>query len=185
MIRLANELDLPAVATIYEAILDHEDATGIHYTGWQRGAYPTADTARRPRASISMVLALTERTPTPSSRRISIWMITSRTMGTFSMRHTPSTRMAAGMMATTAFFAPLTVTSPKSGLPPRITYLSKEESPLLSYSGPRAGADRFDHSLAHLSENIKRQFCRIRIFSAIFPQTIGKSGEYRKNPKNQ
>lgn len=46
MIRLANELDLPAVAAIYEAILDHEDATGIHYTGWQRGAYPTADTAR-------------------------------------------------------------------------------------------------------------------------------------------
>ena len=46
MIRLAHELDLPAVAAIYEAILDHEDATGIHYTGWQRGAYPTADTAR-------------------------------------------------------------------------------------------------------------------------------------------
>ncbi len=46
MIRLANELDLPSVAAIYEAILDHEDATGIHYTGWQRGAYPTADTAR-------------------------------------------------------------------------------------------------------------------------------------------
>ena len=46
MIRLANELDLPAVAAIYEAILDHEDAIGIHYTGWQQGAYPTADTAR-------------------------------------------------------------------------------------------------------------------------------------------
>ena len=46
MIRLANEHDLPAVAAIYEAILDHEDATAIHYTGWQRGAYPTADTAR-------------------------------------------------------------------------------------------------------------------------------------------
>ena len=25
---------------------DHEDATGLHYTGWKRGAYPTADTAR-------------------------------------------------------------------------------------------------------------------------------------------
>ena len=46
MIRFANELDLPAVAAIYEAILDYEDATGIHYTGWQRGAYPSADTAR-------------------------------------------------------------------------------------------------------------------------------------------
>ena len=46
MIRLAKETDLPAVAAIYEAILDQEDATGNHYTGWQRGAYPTADTAR-------------------------------------------------------------------------------------------------------------------------------------------
>ncbi len=46
MIRLARESDLPAVAAIYEAILDHEDATGIRYTGWQRGAYPTAATAR-------------------------------------------------------------------------------------------------------------------------------------------
>lgn len=45
MIRLATEADLPAVAAIYEAILDHEDATGHHYTGWQRGSYPTANTA--------------------------------------------------------------------------------------------------------------------------------------------
>ena len=30
MIRLANEHDLPAVAAIYEAILDHEDATAMH-----------------------------------------------------------------------------------------------------------------------------------------------------------
>lgn len=36
MIRLASEQDLPAIAAIYEAILDHEDATGLHYTGWQR-----------------------------------------------------------------------------------------------------------------------------------------------------
>lgn len=42
MIRLASEQDLPAIAAIYEAILDHEDATGLHYTGWQRGAYPHA-----------------------------------------------------------------------------------------------------------------------------------------------
>ena len=46
MIRIAKESDLPAVAAVYEAILDHEDATGLHYTGWKRGAYPTADTAR-------------------------------------------------------------------------------------------------------------------------------------------
>lgn len=46
MIRLAVEADLPTVSAIYAAILDHEDATGIHYTGWQRDAYPTAVTAR-------------------------------------------------------------------------------------------------------------------------------------------
>ncbi len=46
MIRIAKESDLSAVAAVYEAILDHEDATGLHYTGWKRGAYPTADTAR-------------------------------------------------------------------------------------------------------------------------------------------
>lgn len=46
MIRPAVEADLPAVVAIYEAILDQEDATGIRYTGWKRGAYPTADTAR-------------------------------------------------------------------------------------------------------------------------------------------
>ena len=46
MIRIAKESDLPAVAAVYEAILDHEDATGLHYTGWKRGAYPTTETAR-------------------------------------------------------------------------------------------------------------------------------------------
>ena len=30
MIRIAKESDLPAVAAVYEAILDHEDATGLH-----------------------------------------------------------------------------------------------------------------------------------------------------------
>ena len=35
MIRIAKESDLPAVAAVYEAILDHEDATGLHYTGWK------------------------------------------------------------------------------------------------------------------------------------------------------
>lgn len=40
MIRLASEQDLPAIAAIYEAILDHEDATGLHYTGWQRVPIP-------------------------------------------------------------------------------------------------------------------------------------------------
>ena len=41
--------------------------------------------------------------------------VTSEIWGIFSMRQTPSTRRAAGMMATAAFFAPLMCTSPKSG----------------------------------------------------------------------
>ena len=46
MIRLATAADLPQVAEIYEAVLDHEAETGVVYTNWQKGAYPTADTAR-------------------------------------------------------------------------------------------------------------------------------------------
>lgn len=46
MIRPAAAADLPAVAAIYEAILDQEETTGIVYTNWARGKYPTADTAR-------------------------------------------------------------------------------------------------------------------------------------------
>ena len=48
MIRIAKESDLPAVAAVYEAILDHEDATGLHYTGWKRGAYPPPGAVSRP-----------------------------------------------------------------------------------------------------------------------------------------
>ena len=46
MIRKAQETDLPAVAAIYEAILDGEER-GPVYTNWQRGKYPTIDTARQ------------------------------------------------------------------------------------------------------------------------------------------
>ena len=46
MIRLATAADLEAVSAIYEAILDREAATGVIYTNWQKGKYPTADTAR-------------------------------------------------------------------------------------------------------------------------------------------
>ncbi len=45
MIRKAQETDLPAVAAIYETILDGEER-GPVYTNWQRGKYPTIDTAR-------------------------------------------------------------------------------------------------------------------------------------------
>ena len=45
MIRRAEVSDLPAVAAIYEAIHDRE-AAGLTTIGWQRGVYPTADTAR-------------------------------------------------------------------------------------------------------------------------------------------
>ena len=46
MIRLATAADLPAVAAIYDAILTQEEA-GPVYTNWQRGKYPTLDTARQ------------------------------------------------------------------------------------------------------------------------------------------
>lgn len=45
MIRRAEASDLPAVAAIYEAIHDREEA-GLTATGWRRGVYPTVDTAR-------------------------------------------------------------------------------------------------------------------------------------------
>ena len=45
MIRKATPADIPAIAAIYEAILDLEEA-GRTTIGWQRGVYPTADTAR-------------------------------------------------------------------------------------------------------------------------------------------
>ena len=45
MIRLANPSDLDAVAEIYEEILAAEDARPVSYTNWQRGKYPTRNTA--------------------------------------------------------------------------------------------------------------------------------------------
>ena len=45
MIRRATEADIPAIAGIYDAIHDLEEA-GRLIIGWQRGVYPTADTAR-------------------------------------------------------------------------------------------------------------------------------------------
>lgn len=45
MIRKANRSDIPAIAAIYDAIHDLE-ARGLAHIGWQRGVYPTADTAR-------------------------------------------------------------------------------------------------------------------------------------------
>ena len=46
MIRPAQPQDLPAIAAIYEAILAQEDARPVSFTNWQRGKYPTEDTAR-------------------------------------------------------------------------------------------------------------------------------------------
>ena len=46
MFRLATEKDLEAVARIYEEILDEEDKRPVSFTNWQRGKYPTLDTAR-------------------------------------------------------------------------------------------------------------------------------------------
>jgi hypothetical protein len=48
--------------------------------------------------------------------------------GTFSTLHFPSTKMAAGKIATAAFLAPLIVTAPSSRFLPFITYLAKDDS---------------------------------------------------------
>ena len=45
-IRPATAADIPAITAIYDAILDREEA-GPVYTNWQRGKYPTTDTARQ------------------------------------------------------------------------------------------------------------------------------------------
>ena len=47
MIRLAQARDLDAIAGIYEEILDEEEKRPRSYTNWERGKYPTVDTARR------------------------------------------------------------------------------------------------------------------------------------------
>lgn len=46
MIRKAIETDLPEAARIYEEILDQEDRRETSFTNWQRGKYPTYQTAR-------------------------------------------------------------------------------------------------------------------------------------------
>lgn len=45
MIRKATQEDIPAVAALYGKAIDYED-THVKYTSWQKGIYPTADTAR-------------------------------------------------------------------------------------------------------------------------------------------
>lgn len=45
-IRPATAADLHGITAIYDAILDREEA-GPVYTNWQRGKYPTTDTARK------------------------------------------------------------------------------------------------------------------------------------------
>ena len=45
-IRPAVAADLDGITAIYDAIPDREEA-GPVYTNWQRGKYPTADTARQ------------------------------------------------------------------------------------------------------------------------------------------
>ena len=47
MIRPATAADLPRIADIYDAILTQEESGGPIYTNWQRGKYPTVDTARQ------------------------------------------------------------------------------------------------------------------------------------------
>ena len=45
MIRKATKNDVKAIADLYAKAIDHEDSH-VKYTSWQKGIYPTADTAR-------------------------------------------------------------------------------------------------------------------------------------------
>ena len=45
MIRKATQEDIIPVAELYNKAIDYEDSH-IKYTSWQKGIYPTADTAR-------------------------------------------------------------------------------------------------------------------------------------------
>jgi ribosomal protein S18 acetylase RimI-like enzyme len=45
MIRKATPDDISAVAELYDKAIDHEESH-VKYTSWQKGIYPTADTAR-------------------------------------------------------------------------------------------------------------------------------------------
>ena len=47
MIRPGTSEDLTAIAAIYEEILDEEDKRPTSFTNWQRGKYPTIQTARK------------------------------------------------------------------------------------------------------------------------------------------
>ncbi len=47
MFRPATEHDLTAIETIYNEILTEEEQRPVSYTNWQRGKYPTIDTARK------------------------------------------------------------------------------------------------------------------------------------------
>jgi poly-gamma-glutamate synthesis protein (capsule biosynthesis protein) len=45
MLRKATPDDISAVAELYDKAIDHEESH-VKYTSWQKGIYPTADTAR-------------------------------------------------------------------------------------------------------------------------------------------
>ena len=46
MIRKATDKDIPGIAAIYDLVLRQEEI-GLTSIGWQRGVYPTEDTARQ------------------------------------------------------------------------------------------------------------------------------------------
>ena len=75
--------------------------------------------------SISTAFLFTSFIFAPRCSRIVMSISASLIWGIFSRRQVPLTIRAAGIIATAAFFAPLTSTSPYKGLPPLITYLSK------------------------------------------------------------
>ena len=45
--RKAELKDIDAVEKVYEAVLDKEESTGIIYTNWRKGLYPTRKDAEK------------------------------------------------------------------------------------------------------------------------------------------
>ena len=71
-----------------------------------------ASVLKTPEQSMSIVFLLIMRISAPICFKILRSIVTSEICGMFSMRQTPSTINAAGIIATAAFFAPLISISP-------------------------------------------------------------------------
>lgn len=131
MISLASEQDLPAIAAIYEAILDHEDATGLHYTGWQRGAYPTLDTAKGILAAGTLYVGTDEDGTVWGSMNFNDWQLPEYAKGRWTI---PAEDSEVAVIHT------LTIDPKRAG-----QGLARADDRLCRGQRPQAGQDRYAH----------------------------------------